>query len=365
MCPHSKFQGFTAVVRFWSGLWVGLKFMQMREVLNYYVPIQYQVYLYMGFSLAGLVVCCHYVARVEYFFAHENWMPKDKDRSMCHKLKKEWGQTKQDMETHLQYLCYNSIARSANISNYTSCATDEHIMHMTNANLKPVMGYFDVADNASIMMLTKHRNYNFFLKNMYHLCTQDWATQLANNSFYDPPGYMPYHYFHMRYMLSLFSIGSTEGSDIIAYLPSTKGHFWCMTIIIVIGMFVLAFMNAKVTACNTSQTLPLSQIFENFEVIRGVMKQQKVSPLEQDEVLRYLSFVYLDTARTTISHVAQLLNSIPPRIRIGEKQMKFVSNQSFFQVDDLSWRTFTPLALRKYQIVTVAKSDELTDEQSY
>ena len=46
-------------------------------------------------------------------------------------------------------------------------------------------------------------------------------------------------------MLALFSIGSTEGSDVIAYIPSTIGHQWAMMITILTGMFVMAFINAK------------------------------------------------------------------------------------------------------------------------
>ena len=87
---------------------------------------------------------------------------------------------------------------------------------------------------------------------------------------------MRYHRFHLRHMLALFSMGSTEGSDVSAIVPSKYGHYWLSIVIIVIGMFVLAFMHAKVMAHETPQTLPISQILENFEAIQGMMQQQKV-----------------------------------------------------------------------------------------
>ena len=216
--------------------------------------------------------------------------------------------------------------------NETSCNTEMHFLNMAIDNLGAMITYFDKADNQSQHLVTKFRNYNLFLKQMFHLCLEDWETQLADNSYYDDYNYMPYHKYHMKSMMALFSLGTAEGADIIAYIPSTWGHHRGMVVIVAIGMFVLAFMGAKVTAYFTSQTLPLRQIFENLEAIQRVMKQQKVCPMEQDEVMRYLSFVYVDTAQTTIFEATWLLNSIPPRMRIGEKQRKFVTCQSFFQV---------------------------------
>ena len=46
-------------------------------------------------------------------------------------------------------------------------------------------------------------------------------------------------------MLALFSLGSTEGADVIAYNPNTIGNYMAMVIIVVMGMFILAFINAK------------------------------------------------------------------------------------------------------------------------
>ena len=58
---------------------------------------------------------------------------------------------------------------------------------------------------------------------------------------------MRYLDFHLRYVLSLFSMATTEGSDVIAFIPSTYAQYYPAVTAIIVGMFVLAFMNAKGT----------------------------------------------------------------------------------------------------------------------
>ena len=40
-------------------------------------------------------------------------------------------------------------------------------------------------------------------------------------------------------------MATTEGSDVIAYIPSAFAHFLCFEVVIIVGMFILAFMSAK------------------------------------------------------------------------------------------------------------------------
>ena len=106
----------------------------------------------------------------------------------------------------------------------------------------------------------------------------------------------------------------------------------------------------SVTAYDTAQILPVSQILDNIESIGSVMKQQKVSTNEREEVTEYLCTAYLRTKRTTISHLAKLLNSIPHRIRVTSAQHKLFSKQGFFQhhefllylVENCRFLYFTP-----------------------
>ena len=184
-------------------------------------------------------------------------------------------------------------------------------------------------------LLMVFRDNYFFLKSMHHFCGMDWEKEIADNSFYREIG-DPYYFFHLRYILALFSLASTEGSDTIAYIPSTVGHYCCMVFSVIIGMFVLAFINAKLTSHYTALILPISQIIKDIESMHVLMKQQKVCQSESEEVINYLEFVFLETNRVTLPQMANLLYSIPPRVRITGKQLEIVSKQSFFQQPSFS-----------------------------
>ena len=78
--------------------------MRLREVLGYCLSIHHQVYLFMLFSLMGLVVVCHYVARGQHYFAYMYWNDDDAN-TMCKTLKEEWGKQHSVMEDELKEVC--------------------------------------------------------------------------------------------------------------------------------------------------------------------------------------------------------------------------------------------------------------------
>ena len=100
-----KHDGFVFIVRCWSSLWPGLKIMRLREVLNYHIQFGYHVYLYVIFSLIGLVVVCHYVARGEHYFAFKNWKPTAEETGMCYQLREEWGENNITLKEKVRKVC--------------------------------------------------------------------------------------------------------------------------------------------------------------------------------------------------------------------------------------------------------------------
>ena len=78
-------------------------------------------------------------------------------------------------------------------------------------NLDQAMKYQQRADDLSWQRFGQFRVYDHFLRNMHGVCGLDWETKLAESSFYEEE-YLPYYHFHMRYMLALFSMASTEGT---------------------------------------------------------------------------------------------------------------------------------------------------------
>ena len=238
-----KHEGFQALVRCWSSLWVALKIMRVREVLNFYLKFHHQVYAFMFFSLVGLVVVCHYIARAQHFFFFLEWNPhhSKKEQGMCYRLLREWGPDKATLVEELDWICVNLVA---SIVGFNSSKCDS-IKNLVREELDAVIVYEKAAGNASFDEFSHYRQDWMFLTSMHHICTKDWETEMAYDPYNKITGDLNYYQFHLRFMLALFSVASTEGSDVIAYLPSFGHCEWDYIIVTMIGMFILAFVNAK------------------------------------------------------------------------------------------------------------------------
>ena len=238
-----KHDGFISLVRFWSGFWVALKFMRTRDVLNYFIQFRYQVYVFMVFSLVGLVIVCHYMARAMHYFAFLHWVAGENEIGMCDAMFLEWGKTDKDVDDDVRDICVHGLTSVVGIP-AESCEV-ENRRKVVKDNLGVVVRYYREADKLSFMRFSNYRQYDLFLRSMHYLCQQDWETELSFNGYTLSEN--KYYNFHLRYMLALFSIASTEGSDVIAYVPSAPDYYTVFLITIVTGMFVLAFVSAKGT----------------------------------------------------------------------------------------------------------------------
>ena len=85
-----------------------------------------------------------------------------------------------------------------------------------------------------------------------------------------------------------------------------------------------------VTARRTSVTLPLTQFVNDIASIDCVMQRLRATQEIRQEISAYLFFAYFRNNRATMVHLAKLLYSIPPRIRLEGKQLNILSKNCFF-----------------------------------
>ena len=91
---------------------MGLNVMRIGDVINFHLKFCYQIYVNLVLNLVGLVLVCHYAARIQYLMAHYYWNGgtglsdgsehgKIGENSMCNQIKKEWGANENELLNHV------------------------------------------------------------------------------------------------------------------------------------------------------------------------------------------------------------------------------------------------------------------------
>ena len=85
-----------------------------------------------------------------------------------------------------------------------------------------------------------------------------------------------------------------------------------------------------VTAFHTGKTLPTSQFLTDMDRIDVVMQRMRAGEEQRQEIRAYLNFAFIRNNRVTMLHLAKLLYSIPPRVRLEDKQLRILAGNCFF-----------------------------------
>ena len=106
--------------RFSGALWNGLKVMRIADVINLHLKFCYQIYVNLVLSLVGLIMVCHYAARIQYLMAQYYWnggtgisdgseYGKMGENGMCKQIQKEWGANENELLHNTRKLRNESI----------------------------------------------------------------------------------------------------------------------------------------------------------------------------------------------------------------------------------------------------------------
>ena len=95
-----------------GAFWVGLKVGRIGDMLKFHLKYKYQVFVYLVTSLTGLVMVCHYIARLEFVLMAYYWfgakgaeIGHERQGGKCQMMEDEWN------PSIALRVCYGSIAR--------------------------------------------------------------------------------------------------------------------------------------------------------------------------------------------------------------------------------------------------------------